>query len=124
MKSPLFTGIVFILLLTNYSIAQSTSRTYVRVVVQDANTLEAATQIDQFIRTQNGVITSRMDRRTGLYFGIFETNSGISSQDFLNWIQSLGFTTTCYVNGTHGIGEPVKKIKREDCIQNSLLHEN
>jgi hypothetical protein len=121
MKLLLFTGIVFVLFLTNFSFAQSTSRKYVRIVVQDANTLEKATQIDAFIRLQSGVLTSRMDRQTGLYFAVFDANDDVTIADFISWIEGLGFTTKCFVTGDHGNGEPVQKLSRESCEQNTIL---
>lgn len=120
MKLPLFTGIVFVLFLTNYSIAQDIDRKYVRIVVRDANTLEKAKEIDTYMRLQNGVLTSRMDRRTGLYFAVYDANQGLSIATFKTWIEEMGYSPSCFVEGTHGNGERVKKLSRESCITESI----
>lgn len=125
MKIALLSGAFLLMTLTNICSAQ-TNRKYVRVVVLDAYSLEATQQIDLYIRTKTGVLTSRMDRQTGLYLGIFETNNGLTSEDFITWIEELGFTTRCMVDGNHGMGEPIKVLDRfvywKPEHQNNLEH--
>ena len=122
MKTALLTGAFLLMALTNLCTAQ-TDRHYVRIVVLDAYSLKESQQIDLYIRTKIGVLTSRMDRQTGLYLGIFNTNEGLSSQDFIIWIEELGFTTKCMVEGVHGTEEPIKVLDRSECIQESKLTE-
>lgn len=110
--------------LSSSSLAQTNSRKYIRLVVSDANTQAATLQIDQHLRSKSGILTSRMDRNTGLYLGIYLEDSGIDSQQIIDWIEELGFSTQCFVEGNHGTGEPIKKIDRASCNSNSILDRN
>jgi len=93
-----------------------TDRRYVRIIVSDANSLVAAQEIDQFIRSQAGVYTSRMDRRTAIYFGIYDASAGLNSSSFSQWIDDLGYTPKCIVEGPHGDGTPMIPLTRELCV--------
>lgn len=110
------------MLFANFSMAQSTQfeNSYVRIYVKDARTSQASSEIDLFMRAQNGVITSRMDKQTGFYLCIFKHDI-VSISQIKAWLTGLGYTPTCQVSGIHGNGERVKTLKKSDCPSSSEI---
>lgn len=101
--------------------AQSaSSQGYVKIIISDVRTPENAHQLDDFIRQQPGVSLSRMDIVTGIYFGVFDTNSDVDVQDYLSWVVNLGFTPECYVSSEFGNGHPIAKLSRESCANGNF----
>jgi hypothetical protein len=85
---------------------------YVRVLLNDLTTWEQVTIIDDFVRAKNGVIITRTDHYSDTFFAQYNLNSGVSEQDFVSWITSLGFDAKCVVSGIRN-GEPIKEFPRE-----------
>ena len=116
------TTIIFFafIFLANYSDAQSSEfqNSYVRIYVQDARTAQASSEIDLFMRAQNGVVTSRMDKQTGFYLCIFKHDI-ISTVQIKSFIAELGYSPTCQVSGIHGNGEKVLSLIKSDCLSES-----
>jgi len=103
-----------------YGQAVSEPNWYLRVVIEDANSLEKAAEIDEFMRGKQGVITTRMDRRTSLYLCIYNANV-LTSASILQWIEGWGYSPSCKVEGIHGHGEPVKPISLTECRKAQVL---
>ena len=105
------------MLIANFSDAQTTEfeNSYVRIYVQDARTAQASSEIDLFMRSQDGVLTSRMDKQTGQYLCIFKHDL-VSIAQIKSWILTLGYHPTCQVSGIHGNGIKVKTLSKSDCI--------
>ncbi|NRA13287.1 MAG: hypothetical protein HRT57_15175 [Crocinitomicaceae bacterium] len=124
MKKSLFIGTLLITLFSNSSHAQSNSRKYIRLIVLDANTREASLEIDTYLRSQDGILTSRMDRNTGVYLGVYLEDSEIDAHQIIDWIEGLGYTSKCFVEGAHGTGETIKRIDIESCNGSSISIDN
>ena len=108
--------------LSAFSQEQVYDRRYVKIIVSDVKTSEDALNVDLYLRSKTGVLTSRMDRHTSVYLCIYSESSGITIGMIRSWISELGFTSNCYVNGIHGNGESLKIINRSSC-QSSEVHE-
>ena len=98
--------------------AQKATNNYIVLVVEGVNNPDQAKTIDQYIRTQTGVITSRMDYRTKSYFGVYKVSSGITLDDYKAWISGLGFTVKCGRTEKHGNGN-IQLLKPKDCTESS-----
>lgn len=85
---------------------------YIRIQLSDLTTSEQAESIDELIRSKNGVMMSRSDRSTDTYLGYYLVSSGLTQNDFLQWIHSLGFGTGCVVTGIRD-GSPLKDFPKE-----------
>jgi len=106
--------VLFLFSFQNHSFSQS-SRNYYKVYVPSARSSEKALSIDQFMRNQSGILTSRMDKQTGIYLCIYNP-SIINLDQIETWLISLGFTPECVVTGIHGNGEIIKTLRRSDCL--------
>ncbi len=89
-------------------------RKYVKIIVDGVNSNKEAKFIDSVIKLKPGVITSRMDDRLNLYFGIFESSGNLSLADFKHWISDLGYSIKCATEGFHGKGRTVQ-LSENDC---------
>lgn len=85
---------------------------YVRILLNDLSTWEQVTTIDGFIRPKNNVIITRTDHYSDTFFAQYNLNSGVTEQDFVSWITSLGFEVRCVVSGIRN-GEPMADFPRE-----------
>jgi hypothetical protein len=88
---------------------------YVRILLNDLTTWEQVTTIDGFVRTKSGVVMTRTDQYSDTFLAHYDLNSGITENDFVLWITSLGFEAKCVVSGLRN-GEPLKEFSRE-CLQ-------
>ena len=88
---------------------------YVKIIVKDVLTSSDGSVIDTYIRLQTGVIMSRMDYRTSLYFCIYNVSSGISVHLIKMMIFNLGFSPLCSVSGNYGNGEPMEELNKGMC---------
>ena len=70
MNKLLFIGTLLRTIFSHWSRAQLSSRKYIRLVYSGVNTNEASLEIDTYLRSQSGILTSRMDRNTGIYLGV------------------------------------------------------
>lgn len=106
--------IIFLLLVQHKLKAQNTPKQYVKVVVKGVNSPQSARLLNTYIETQAGVLTSRMDYRTNIYFGVFETSSGLNISDFKQWISDKGFEPKCGFVENLNQGK-IKSLKISDC---------
>jgi hypothetical protein len=92
--------------------AQNTSvnpNKFVQFYVIGISSLSESRAIDNYIKTQNGVIMSRTDHRSRILFCIFDNNSNIDETTFINWLGGLGFQISCFRVGKHGIDKVYSK---------------
>ena len=113
-------GLSFLTNATDLQAQNNTGKEYVTIIVEGVKTPADERTIDLFIRSENGVLTSRMDYRTKKYFGVYETSSGVTIDDFKTWIINLGFTVKCSRSGIHGIGKTTQ-INLSECSTNTEL---
>lgn len=111
----LFITLLLLLFSRTQSLAQNEGLSYVKIIVEGVNTSEESLTIDDFIRSQEGVKTSRMDKQTSLYFGIYYNDSGLTLADFESWIESLGFEVECSLQGGFGNSEVIKELTKDMC---------
>lgn len=71
--------------------------------------LEASRSIDQYIRSQKGVLTSRTDLNSGILFCVFEEQH-INQSSFVQWLGAMGYGISCYREGMKGT-ETILSIK-------------
>lgn len=103
-----------------HSTAQTNTDQCIQIIVKEVNTLEKAESVDTFIRSKNGIHLTRMDRRTGLFMAVYNGELNPNPQSFLNWIEELGFTPMCFEVFEYGTGESIRKLSREDCLEENL----
>jgi len=122
MKILYTVGILSLFLLANQSSfgEKPTTNNYVKIIIKGVDTSQDAQNIDSFIRLQSGIIMSRMDYRTNIYFGLYNNSSGISINDYKNWITSLGFEMKCFYTDVHG-DKHVVQLKESDCTEDTLI---
>lgn len=63
--------------------------------------LEACRSIDQYIRAQKGILTSRTDLNSVILFCVFEEQH-IDQSNFVQWLGTMGYAISCYREGMKG----------------------
>jgi len=108
-------------LVSNSSFERSTdAKKYVMIIVEGVNSSQNAHNIDSFIRTQSGVSISRMDYRTKLYFGIYDSSSRITLDDYKGWFTDLGYKVKCSNTGIIG-QDRITRLKASDCDKKQII---
>jgi hypothetical protein len=92
--------ILFLLSFSALVAAQENDLSYIRIRLNDVETPEEQQIINEYIKTKPGVSISRTDRRTDEVFAVFDPLSGLTPENFVEWIQSLGFQVVCFVHGS------------------------
>ena len=92
--------ILFLLSFSTLVAAQENYLSYIRIRLNDFETLEEQQIINEYIKTKPGVSVSRTDRRTDEVFAVFDPLSGLTPENVVEWIQSLGFQVVCFVHGS------------------------
>jgi len=85
---------------------------YIRIRLNDLTTASQEQIIDDFVRSKPGILMSRTDHNTDVFFAHYLVSSGVTEGDFITWIQSVGFMTGCVVTGLRN-GEPLKDFAKE-----------
>lgn len=81
------------------------------MVVKDILTLEDEITIDTWMRSQPGVVMSRSDHNTHIYFAHYSVASGLTEDSFKTWLSTLGFESSCSVSGLNN-GEPIPSFPK------------
>ncbi|MFT7155423.1 MAG: hypothetical protein ACI8Q1_000424 [Parvicella sp.] len=103
-KDFITTLILSLCMAGNVSFGQTADdKEFIQFVFTNLETREQAVTIDQFIRQQTGVYISRADINSKKYLIIFESDSNIDLALLTNWMDSLGFSFKCPLEGTHGV---------------------
>ncbi len=77
-------------------------------VVGISSAVESRT-IDAAIRTKQGIITSRTDHKSRIFFCIFPANETHDENTFISWLNGLGYQISCFREGTHGLDKIYSK---------------
>lgn len=80
----------------------ATSDKFAQFIVTNIESWEEARKIDEFMRSQSGIVMSRQDVPSKRYFCFFDPNSEISKATFEEWFAEMGFEVKCYVEGVRG----------------------
>jgi len=97
---------------------------YVKIIVNNVSTSADALIIDNYMRQQYGMVMSRMDYRTALYFCTYKTSSNLSAELIKTMLLNLGYSSQCSVTGYHGSGERLKPLNKRICIEDIPTQEN
>jgi len=114
--------IIFFILLSPLAIGQNntTENNYVKLIVNNVLSSSDAVIIDNYMRQQPGIVMSRMDYRTSVYFCTYKASSNITIDLIRAYIINLGFFPKCSVSGNHGGVIPTKHIDKKMC-KDSLI---
>ena len=86
---------------------------YVSIIFEKDMTRENCLTIDNFIRAKDGVIMSRASSNRNDYFGVYNSSSTITINDYLAWFEELDFEVKCFKNDKKSNG--IKLLILEDC---------
>jgi hypothetical protein len=113
-------SVFFLFAFPSFSQDAGTDIGYIRIRLNDLTTTDQEVLLDEFMRSKPGVLMSRTDRNTDVFFAHYSISSGLTETDFISWIQSVGFHTGCVVSGLRD-GMPPKDFPK-DCA--TLKDEN
>jgi uncharacterized protein YxeA len=85
-------------LFSHEAFGQDQQMYYVRIRLNDIQTLEQQQLITDFIRSKPGITMCRTDRRTDVLFALFEET--VNLENFELWLDQLGVEVICWVHGT------------------------
>ena len=112
-------SIVLALFSFQFNFAQNSDVNYVKIIIPELENREQSSQIDSLIRTKSGIIMVRTDRHLKMLYSFYAAESGITINDYRQWINELGFNTSCYV--VHLLDDsPIIDLRKESCIDLEL----
>ena len=76
---------------------------FVQFYVVGITTAVESRTIDAAIRIKPGIITSRTDHKSRIFFCIFPANETHDENTFISWLNGLGYQISCYREGIHGL---------------------
>lgn len=83
-------------------------------IIHEIDDPQDRVDIDTHMRAQNGMFMSRTDFHTKRYYAIYDVGVGIDEQWFIDQLAPMGYTVSCYVEGTRGVDEFVP-LTHESC---------
>lgn len=83
--------------------AQSNENKFSQFVITNLESREQAVEIDQFIRTQTGIVISRTDINSKKFLCIYTADSGIDRLKIDEWMTRFGIEYKCYREGIHSV---------------------
>ena len=110
-KHPLLL-LLFSLFIANIT-AQSSDSKFVQFIMTNIESREQVIEIDQFIRTQQGVEISRADIVSKKYLCIYDPASGLNKESFEKWMEELGIEIKCFREGKYGTDKIIDQ--KMDC---------
>lgn len=87
------------------------SKRYIQIVIDSEVSQEQELQINTALSQLAGAETSRMDKITGVFLGIYIPNDAISGQTFLDWFTSHGHVIKCYYDAVYTQGGMINLSK-------------
>ncbi len=114
MKELLATLVLSLFLFNGYSQQQDMSKRYIKVVLELDITEEQRQAITTALSQFSGVETSRMDKTTGVFLGIYSPNENLLDQTFLNWFANHGYAVKCYYDDVYGQGK-MFELSKKNC---------
>ena len=106
-----------ILLLLSLSVkdlsAQTSESKFVQFIMTNVDSREKVLEIDEFMRSQQGVEISRADLVSKKYLCIYESTSGLDRVRFETWMEDLGVEIKCFREGKFGTDKVIDQ--KMDC---------
>ena len=87
---------------------------FVQFYVSSLENREKATELNEFLKSKEGVKISRVDSHSKIVFVIFNADKNYTESDFTNWMNEKGYTFSCFNAGTQGVDKFIQ-LKAEDC---------
>lgn len=103
---------LFSLPITEFS-AQSSDSKFVQFMMTNVDSREKVLEIDQFMRSQQGVEVSRADIVSKKYLCIYNPASGLDRIAFEKWMQELEVEIKCFREGKFGTDKIIDQ--KMDC---------
>ena len=82
--------------------AQTSESKFVQFIMTNIDSREKVLEIDEFMRSQQGVEISRADIVSKKYLCIYEATSGLDRVRFETWMEDLGVEIKCFREGKYG----------------------
>ncbi len=90
------------------------SKRYIKIVVDSEMTEEQQREINLALNQIPGVETSRMDKSSGVFLGIYIPNDNLQDQTFLNWFTNHGYSVMCYYDAGYTPGGMIE-LSKNNC---------
>ena len=89
---------------------------FVQFYVSSLENREKATELNEFLKSKDGIKISRVDSHSKIVFVIFNADKNYTESDFTNWMNEKGYTFSCFNAGIQGVDKFIQ-IKAEDCAK-------
>jgi len=89
---------------------------FVQFYVSSLENREKATELNEFLKSKDGVKISRVDSHSKIVFVIFNADKNYTESDFTNWMNEKGYTFSCFNAGIQGVDKFIQ-LKAEDCAK-------
>lgn len=106
-RNLFFTTLVFTLISISAIGQNETKRKFIQCVFSNMEKPQQAKEIQEFIKTQEGVYMIRANFNSRKFFLIYEASSSISIADLDNWMEKFSLEYKCLREGTHGIDKVI-----------------
>lgn len=90
------------------------SKRYIKIIVDSEMTEEQQREINLALNQIPGIETSRMDKTTGVFLGIYVPNDNLLDQTFLNWFTNHGYSIMCYYDAVYTSGGMIE-LSKNNC---------
>jgi len=87
---------------------------FVQFFVSSIESREKAMELNEFLKSKDGVKMSRVDVVSKVVFVVFTSDMNYSEVDFTNWMNEKGYSFTCFNSGTQGVDSFIQ-LKAENC---------
>lgn len=87
---------------------------FVQFYIQNLESSEKAVELNDFLKTKDGVKMSRTDVSSNTVYIIFLTGFEYSEKEITKWLNEKGYTISCFYSGTVG-KDSFKKLVPGDC---------
>jgi hypothetical protein len=87
---------------------------FVQFFVSSLENREKSIELNEFLKSKDGVKMSRVDATSKVVFVIFTADKNYSETDFANWLNEKGYSFSCFNSGTQGVDSFIQ-LKAENC---------
>lgn len=84
-------------------VASADQKEFVQFMMTNLPSKEKAVEIDNHFRSKTGVFMARADINSKKFLVVYYTDSGITEEQILAWMDELSITYKCVRHGIHGI---------------------
>lgn len=81
----------------------SEQKEFIQFIMTNLPSKEKAIEIDNFFRAQEGVFLARADINSKKFLIIYYSDSGITEEQILQWMDELDTEYKCVRHGIHGV---------------------